>query len=73
LTQAIRRHGVPETITIDGSEANEAVIKRYNEAHGTHILIRQVKYLNNVGVNRTKVRKVSQDFSIICHINILGA
>ena len=48
LTQAIRRHGVPETITIDGSEANKAAIKRYNEEHGTHIIIRQVKYLNNV-------------------------
>jgi putative transposase len=48
LTQAIHRHGVPETITIDGSEANEAAIKRYNEAHGTHIIIRQVKYLNNI-------------------------
>ena len=32
LTQAIRRHGVPEKITIDGSETNEAAIKRYNEA-----------------------------------------
>jgi transposase-like protein len=48
LAKAIRRHGVPETITIDGSEANEAAIKRYNEEHGTHIIIRQVKYLNNV-------------------------
>jgi putative transposase len=48
LTQAIRRHGVPERITIDGSEANEAAIKRYNEAHGTNIIIRQVKYLNNI-------------------------
>jgi putative transposase len=48
LTQAIRRHGVPEKITIDGSEANEAAIKRYNEIHGTHIIIRQVKYLNNI-------------------------
>jgi putative transposase len=48
LTQAIRRHGVPEKITIDGSEANEAAIKCYNEAHGTHIIIRQVKYLNNL-------------------------
>ena len=48
LTQAIRRHGIPETITIDGGEANEAAIKRYNEAHGTHIIIRQVKYLNNI-------------------------
>jgi transposase-like protein len=48
LTHAIRRHGVPETITIDGSEANEAAIKRYNEEHGTHIIIRQVKYLHNM-------------------------
>ena len=48
LTQAICRHGVPETITIDGSEANAAAIKRYNEEHGTHIIIRQVKYLNNM-------------------------
>jgi transposase-like protein len=49
LTKAIRRHGVPEKITIDGSEANEAAIKRYNKEHGTAIAIRQVKYLNNVG------------------------
>jgi transposase-like protein len=48
LTQAIRRHGVPEKITIDGSEANEAAIKRCNEEHGTAIEIRQVKYLNNM-------------------------
>jgi putative transposase len=48
LRQAIRRHGVPEKITIDGSEANEAAIKRYNAEHGTAIIIRQVKYLNNL-------------------------
>jgi putative transposase len=48
LTQAIRRHGMPEKITIDGSEANEAAIKRYNEAHGSAIEIRQIKYLNNL-------------------------
>jgi putative transposase len=48
LTKAIRRHGVPETITIDGSTANEAAIKRYNDEHGTTIIIRQVKYLNNI-------------------------
>jgi putative transposase len=50
LQQAIRRHGVPEKITIDGSDANDAAIKRYNEAHGTHIIIRQVKYLNKAHV-----------------------
>jgi putative transposase len=48
LTKAIRRHRVPETITIDGSEANAAAIKSYNEEHGTSIVIRQVKYLNNI-------------------------
>src|SRR3989442_11582401 len=48
LTKAIRRHGVPEKITIDGSAANEAAIKRYNEEHGTAIEIRKVKYLNNI-------------------------
>jgi len=48
LTKAIRRHGVPEKITIDGSAANEAAIKSYNEEHGTNIIIRQVKYLNNI-------------------------
>src|SRR5262244_3141934 len=37
-----------EKITIDGSEANEAAIKSYNEEHGTTISIRQVKYLNNI-------------------------
>src|SRR5262245_31484618 len=46
LKKAIRRHGVPVKITIDGSDANEAAIKSYNEEHGTNIIIRQVKYLN---------------------------
>jgi transposase-like protein len=48
LKKAIRRNGLPETITIDGSDANEAAIKRYNEEYGTTIRIRQVKDLNNV-------------------------
>ena len=48
LTKAIRRHGVPEKITIDGSEANAAAIRSYNQDHGTTIVIRQVKYLNNI-------------------------
>ncbi len=48
LTQAIRRHGVPEKLTIDGSAANAAAIKRYNAQHGTAIAIRKRKYLNNI-------------------------
>jgi putative transposase len=47
LIKAMRRHGVPEKITIDGSEANAAAIRSYNEAHGTAIEICQVNYLNN--------------------------
>lgn len=43
LTKAIRRHGVPGKITIDGSAANEAAIKRYNAAHATTIAIRKIK------------------------------
>jgi putative transposase len=48
LTKAIRRHGVPEKITIDGSTANEAAIKGYNAEHSTAIAIRKIKYLNNI-------------------------
>jgi putative transposase len=48
LTKAIRRHGVPEMITIDGSGANAAAIRGSNEMHGTAIITRQVKHLTNV-------------------------
>ena len=43
LKKAIRRHGVPEKITSDGSEANAAAIRRYNTEHGTTIIIGQMK------------------------------
>jgi putative transposase len=45
LIKAIRRHGVPEKVTIDGSEANAAAIRRYNAEHGAAMAIRQVRYL----------------------------
>ena len=49
LNKAIGRHGgAPEKITIDGSAANEAAIKNYNEDHGVTIEIRKTKYLNNI-------------------------
>ena len=48
LKKAIRLHGVPEKITIDGSEANAAAIRSYPREHGAAILIRPVKYLNNI-------------------------
>ena len=48
LKKAIRRHGVPEKITIDGSAANEAALKSYKAEHGTAIVIRKTKYRNNI-------------------------
>jgi len=48
LTKAIRRHYVPDVITLDGSRANAAAIARYNAEHGTTITVRQARYLNNV-------------------------
>src|SRR5437867_9109487 len=48
LMKAIRRHGVPEKITIDGSPSTEAAIKSYNKGHGTAIALRKSKYLNNI-------------------------
>ena len=65
LKKAIRRHGVPEKITIDGSEANASAIRSYNKEHGTNIIIRQVKYLNNI---------VEQDYRAVKRVTrpILG-
>ena len=48
LKKAIRRHGVPEKIAIDGSAANAAAIKSYNAEHGTAIAIRKRNYLHNI-------------------------
>jgi putative transposase len=48
LTEAIRRYGAPETSTLDGIEANAAATRHYNDEHGAAIIIRQVRYLNNV-------------------------
>jgi putative transposase len=61
LKKAIRRNGVPETITIDGGEATAAAIKSYNEEHGTTIVIRQVKSLHNiVEQNHRGVKRVTR-------------
>ena len=57
LKKAIRRHGVPEKMTIDGSEATAAAIESYNEGHGTNIMICQAKYLNNYCPARSSRRE----------------
>jgi putative transposase len=47
LVEAIRHHGVPEMITVDGREANASAMRGDHEAHGTTIRIRQVRDLKN--------------------------
>jgi transposase-like protein len=42
LKKAIRRHGVSETIPMNGSEAHEATIKRYTASQLTLIFLRLV-------------------------------
>jgi putative transposase len=48
LSKAIRCHGVPETMTIDGRAANKAAIESDNAEHGTTIAIRQTTYLHHI-------------------------
>src|SRR5262245_31706550 len=47
LTQAIRRHGIPEIITIYGSKSTAAALLEYHAAYGTMITIRRVQCPNN--------------------------
>jgi len=44
LKKAICRNGLPQTMTIDGSDVNAAAPQSYNEEHGTNIIIRQVQW-----------------------------
>jgi putative transposase len=61
LKKAIRWNGVPETITLDGSEATAAAIKSYNEEHGIPIVIRQGTYVQNiVGQDHRGVKRVTR-------------
>jgi putative transposase len=61
LTKAIRRHGVPEKSTIDGSAAHAAAIKSYKAEHGPAIEIRKMKYLHNsVEQDHRAVKRVTR-------------
>jgi transposase-like protein len=48
LTKALCRHGVPETIPMEGSAAHAAAITRSHEEHGTAIALRKMPYLNHM-------------------------
>lgn len=46
--KAMLAHGVPEKVTMDKSGANRAAINAINAGREIPIVVRQVKYLNNV-------------------------
>lgn len=46
--KAINQNGVPETVTLDKSGANQAALKAINATREHPIKIRQQKYLNNL-------------------------
>ena len=46
--QAIRTNGDPEKVAMDRSGANKAAIDAINVGRGVPIVVRQVKYLNNI-------------------------
>ncbi len=46
--KALRRHGLPDKVTIDNSGANTAALEALQEESGASIEIRQSKYLNNL-------------------------
>ena len=46
--KAMKASGVPEKVTLDKSGANKAAIDEINTSREIPILVRQVKYLNNL-------------------------
>jgi putative transposase len=46
--KAMEANGIPEKVTMDKSGANKAAIDEINDAMDGPMLIRQVKYLNNI-------------------------
>ena len=46
--KAMKASGAPEKVTMDKSGANKAAIDEINDSGATPIIVRQVKYLNNI-------------------------
>ena len=46
--KAMRTNGDPEKVAMDRSGANKAAIDAINVGRGVPIVVRQVKYLNNI-------------------------
>jgi putative transposase len=46
--RVVKNNRLPKIVNIDKSGANNAGIRDYNRKHGTKVVIRQCKYLNNI-------------------------
>ena len=46
--KAMKANGVPEKVTMDKSGANKAAMDEINDRGEMQIIVRQVKYLNNI-------------------------
>ena len=46
--KAMKANGVPEKVTMDKSGANKAAMDKINARGETPVIVRQVKYLNNI-------------------------
>ena len=46
--KAMQANGVPEKVTLDKSGANKAAMDEINARGDTPVIVRQVKYLNNI-------------------------
>ena len=59
--QAIQNNGTPETVTMDKSGANKAAIDEVNTGKEVPIVVRQIKYLNNiVEQDHRAIKRVTQ-------------
>jgi transposase-like protein len=48
FNKAIGHSGIPEKVTMDKSGANKAAMEKYNKKTNQSVIIRQIKYLNNI-------------------------
>jgi putative transposase len=46
--KAMQANGIPEKVTMDKSGANKSAIDKANDAMDVSMLVRQVKYRNNI-------------------------
>lgn len=59
--KAMKANGVPEKVTMDKSSANKAAMDEINARGETPIIVRQVKYLNNiVEQNHRAIKRVTK-------------